>query len=206
MGSIAFTSVCVLKRKSFPPFPKPEIIPRKGYYLSPRETMTVHAGAVYALYLLYFTQPTSFPKVPIRLTIHAWHVLESIYKQAFVHKATDPIYVIRKLRDSNAFVYVAQETPVSKPVMGNNEFVASEVEKKLIQTERAMHDEVLVRLSDYHVLIAPLLPGHDSYPQPSIYAFIFYLRIKVFANYSTVPADCILLHVHSGCALLIGAN
>ncbi|KAH7059796.1 small nuclear RNA activating complex, subunit SNAP43-domain-containing protein [Linnemannia elongata] len=114
------------------------------YYLSPRETMTVHAGAVYALYLLYFTQPTSFPKVPIRLTIHAWHVLESIYKQAFVHKATDLIYVIRKLRDSHAFVYVAQGTPVSKPVMGNNEFVASEVEKKLIQTERAMHDEVLV--------------------------------------------------------------
>ncbi|KAK3808036.1 MAG: small nuclear RNA activating complex, subunit SNAP43-domain-containing protein [Linnemannia elongata] len=114
------------------------------YYLSPRETMTVHAGAVYALYLLYFTQPTSFPKVPIRLTIHAWHLLETVYKQAFTHKASDLIYVIRKMRDSNAFVYVAQEIPVNKPVMGNNEYVASEVEKKLIHTERAMQDSVLV--------------------------------------------------------------
>lgn len=52
------------------------------------------------------------------------------------------------MRDSNAFVYVAQEIPVNKPVMGNNEYVASEVEKKLIHTERAMQDSVLVRLSD----------------------------------------------------------
>ncbi|KAF9152706.1 hypothetical protein BG015_004842 [Linnemannia schmuckeri] len=64
--------------------------------------------------------------------------------RALVDKAADLIYVIRKLRDSDAFVYVAQETPVSKPVMGNNEYVATQMEKKLIQTERAMHDAVLV--------------------------------------------------------------
>lgn len=109
--------------------------------------MTVHAGAVYALYLVYFTQPTSLPKVPIRLTMNAWNLLESIYKQAFKHKATDLIHVIRKLRDNNAFVYVAQETPVSRPLMGDNEFATTQLEKTLIQAEHVMHDTVLVSLS-----------------------------------------------------------
>jgi hypothetical protein len=58
-------------------------------YLSPKETMTVHASAVYALYLVYFTQPTSLPKVPIRLTMNTWNLLQSIYKHAFTHKASD---------------------------------------------------------------------------------------------------------------------
>ncbi|KAG0294221.1 hypothetical protein BGZ97_005136, partial [Linnemannia gamsii] len=105
--------------------------------------MTVHASAVYALYLVYFTQPTSLPKVPIRLTMNTWNLLQSIYKHAFTQKASDLIYVIRKLRDNNAFVYVAQETPVSKPLMSDNEFVTTQLEKTLIQAEHTMQNAVL---------------------------------------------------------------
>ncbi|KAF9084119.1 Small nuclear RNA activating complex, polypeptide 1, 43kDa [Mortierella sp. AD031] len=124
-------------------------------YLSSKETFPVHAGAVYGLYLVYSTQPTNFKKIPIRLTSSAWHFLESVYKQAFERKATDLIYIIRKLRNSNAFVYVAQEEPVSKPLMDNNGYIADQAEKLLIQTENAMQVTSLVP-------IEPLLSDMSS--------------------------------------------
>ncbi|KAG0380336.1 hypothetical protein BGX24_008902 [Mortierella sp. AD032] len=124
-------------------------------YLSSEETLSVHAGAVYGLYLVYFTQPTSLKKIPIRLTIDAWHIVETVYKQAFDQGAADLIYTIRKLRDSNAFVYVAQEEPISRPLLSANEFVADQLEKTLIQAESAMQSNALVP-------IEPLLSGMSS--------------------------------------------
>ncbi|KAK3845806.1 MAG: small nuclear RNA activating complex, subunit SNAP43-domain-containing protein [Linnemannia gamsii] len=124
-------------------------------YLSSEETLSVHAGAVYGLYLVYFTQPTSLKKIPIRLTIDAWHIVETVYKQAFDQGAADLIYTIRKLRDSNAFVYVAQEEPISRPLLSANEFVADHLERTLIQAESAMQSNTLVP-------IEPLLSGMSS--------------------------------------------
>ncbi|KAF9921783.1 hypothetical protein FBU30_008140 [Linnemannia zychae] len=124
-------------------------------YLSPDESLTTQAAAVYALYLMYFTQPTRFSKIPIRLTTNSWNLLESVYKKAFENKAGDLIYVIRKLRSSNAFVYVAQEEPISKPLMGANEYIADQTEKSLLKIENTLHDNVLVP-------IEPLLSDMSS--------------------------------------------
>ncbi|KAG0365793.1 hypothetical protein BGZ54_006194 [Gamsiella multidivaricata] len=112
--------------------------------LSSAETLPAQVGAVYGLYLLYFTQPKNFKKVAIRLTIAAWQNLELLYKLGFDYSATDLIFIIHKLRDRGAFMYVAQNEKISKALMNENDDLSERAERTLVRLEREMNNSVLV--------------------------------------------------------------
>ncbi|KAF8933599.1 hypothetical protein BGZ58_006239 [Dissophora ornata] len=114
------------------------------YFLSPEETFPAQVGAIYSLYLLYFTQPTVFRKVPVRLTITAWQNLELLYQIAFEYDATDLIYVIHKLRDRGAFLYVAQNDRISKELRDENADLLDRTERTLVRMEKKINASPLV--------------------------------------------------------------
>ncbi|KAG0258277.1 hypothetical protein BG011_003391 [Mortierella polycephala] len=93
---------------------------------------------------MYFTQPTLFRKTPIQLTVDAWQRLEHLYQAAFECDATDLIYIIHKLRDRNAFVYVAQVERASKELKDMNVDLRERLERSLIRMERKATDNPLV--------------------------------------------------------------
>ncbi|KAG0302953.1 hypothetical protein BGZ98_007107 [Dissophora globulifera] len=113
-------------------------------FLSPQEAFTAQTGSIFALYLLYFTQPTAFKKVAIRLTIPAWQNLELLYQIAFDHDATDLIYVIHKLRDKGAFMYTAQNEKLSRELRDANTDLHHRGERTLIRMEKKINASPLV--------------------------------------------------------------
>jgi hypothetical protein len=114
-------------------------------YLDPEEKFTVQAGAIYGLYLVYLTQPTIFKKVPIRLTISTWENIELLYQLGFQYDVTDLIFIIHKLRQRGAFVYVAQNMSPSKELKQGSHNLRDRVEKTLIRMEKEMNESGFVR-------------------------------------------------------------
>jgi hypothetical protein len=102
-------------------------------------------GAIYGLYLLYFTQPTIFKKVPIRLNIPTWQNLEMLYQLGFEYDITDLIFIIHKLRQRGAFVYVAQNTGITKELKQESQSLRDRTEKALIRMEKKMNETPFVR-------------------------------------------------------------
>ncbi|KAF9357632.1 hypothetical protein BGX26_003364 [Mortierella sp. AD094] len=123
-----------------------EMVTNYGIFPSaaPEETLPAQVGAIFALYLLYFTQPTTSKKTPIRLTITSWQNLELLYKIGFEHDLTDLIFVVHKLRRQNAFVYVAQNDRSTEKLVGENPDLQEKTEKVLIRLENKLNSASLV--------------------------------------------------------------
>jgi len=103
---------------------------------------------------------------------------ESIYKESFERNVPDLIFVIHKLREGNAFVYVAQNDVVSKPLMAENQFVVDQAEKMLIQAENSIQNTALV--------IAKLLSLRIDRSLNHIHTiviFFFFKKKHCFANF-----------------------
>ncbi|KAG0202165.1 hypothetical protein BGX28_005246 [Mortierella sp. GBA30] len=73
-----------------------------------------------------------------------WQNLELLYRIAFNYDATDLIYVLHKLRERSAFMYVAQNDKTHKPLMDDNESIRASLENVLIHTEKKITDTSLV--------------------------------------------------------------
>ncbi|KAF9354419.1 Small nuclear RNA activating complex, polypeptide 1, 43kDa [Mortierella sp. NVP85] len=131
-------------------------------YLAPEEVFMAQVGAIYGLYLLYFTQPTIFKKVPIRLNIPAWQNMEMLYQLGFEYDVTDLIFIIHKLRQRGAFVYVAQNTGITKELKQESQSLRDRTEKALIRMEKKMNETPFV---PYHTMITDLKTIASRYIQ-----------------------------------------
>ncbi|KAK3825384.1 MAG: small nuclear RNA activating complex, subunit SNAP43-domain-containing protein [Benniella sp.] len=131
-------------------------------YLAPEEVFTAQVGAIYGLYLLYFTQPTIFKKVPIRLNIPTWQNMEMLYQLGFEYDITDLIFIIHKLRQRGAFVYVAQNTGITKELKQESQSLRDRTEKALIRMEKKMNETPFV---PYHTMLTDLKTIASRYIQ-----------------------------------------
>ncbi|KAG9291621.1 hypothetical protein G9A89_022040 [Geosiphon pyriformis] len=74
--------------------------------------LEVKLGSLYALYLLFFTQPEIFKdKVRIRVTSSSWASLLEIYQYCQKHKLHDAAYIFRTMKKKSAFLFVAFVDP-----------------------------------------------------------------------------------------------
>lgn len=104
----------------------------------------VRAGALYSLYLIYFTQPKSFAKQPIPLTRRMLFTLDTIYQHAMDLKASDLVFTLHRLWTAEAFQFVAQHNRAGKK-LDDVEEVNLLVEKSLISMEKKINEQSLVR-------------------------------------------------------------
>ncbi|KAF9988531.1 Small nuclear RNA activating complex, polypeptide 1, 43kDa [Modicella reniformis] len=122
-------------------------------YLSLDEGFAAQVGAIFGMYLLYFTQPTVSKKVPIRLTMLAWQNLEMLYQLGFEYDATDLIFIIHRLRERSAFIYVAENPSLTKELKQENQDLRDRTEKTLIRMEKKMNESFFV---PYHNMLTDL--------------------------------------------------
>ncbi|KAJ1679334.1 hypothetical protein EV182_002266 [Spiromyces aspiralis] len=69
--------------------------------------LEIKLGVVYGLYLLYYTQPASFPNVRVRMTMNMWKKWSDLYVHCKDSNIKDAVYCIDKMRDDSIFDYVA---------------------------------------------------------------------------------------------------
>ncbi|ORX92161.1 hypothetical protein K493DRAFT_316755, partial [Basidiobolus meristosporus CBS 931.73] len=76
-------------------------------YFDDHKALEIKLGTLYALYLLYYTQPETFPKVGIRVTLETWKRLWGLYKHCGDLELNDAVYIFHRLREDGAFIFVA---------------------------------------------------------------------------------------------------
>ncbi|KFH64066.1 hypothetical protein MVEG_09891 [Podila verticillata NRRL 6337] len=113
-------------------------------YLEPDIPFNVQAGAVFSLYLIYFTQPKSFAKQPIPLTRRMFDKLDTIYEQAMGMKASDLVFTMHKLWTAEAFQFVAQHNRTGKKLDDDVKQVNLSVERSLITMEKKINEQSLI--------------------------------------------------------------
>ncbi|ORX66185.1 hypothetical protein DL89DRAFT_73020 [Linderina pennispora] len=69
--------------------------------------LEIRIGVVYALYLLYYSQPVNFPNIKVRVSMEHWAVLTSLYQYCRGSEIHDIVYIFDKLREDAAFELVA---------------------------------------------------------------------------------------------------
>ncbi|KAF9969461.1 Small nuclear RNA activating complex, polypeptide 1, 43kDa [Actinomortierella ambigua] len=132
-------------------------------YLQDSYARRIQNAAVFGLYMIYFTQPFSFPKVGIRMTLDRWKLLEQFYTMACRIAETqlpshqqqqqqqqdqsadqidsswdDVAYTIYKLREADAFLFVARDDPIGTIMPFDREDAQESTEMKLLELERAL--------------------------------------------------------------------
>lgn len=115
------------------------------YVSSSVDSFQLNTGAIFGLYLLYFTQPSTFKKIPIRLTMGQWQSVQHVYKQAFELGSTDLIFVIHKMRTRNAFHHVVKQAMYSTQLSDEDANFNAQAERTLIHLEKEALDRNLVR-------------------------------------------------------------
>ncbi|KAG0019773.1 Small nuclear RNA activating complex, polypeptide 1, 43kDa [Podila clonocystis] len=112
-------------------------------YLKPDIPFNVRTGALFSLYLIYFTQPKSFARQPIPLTRRMLFMLDTIYQHATDLKASDLVFTMHKLWTADAFQFVAQHNRTGKK-LDDTEEVNLFVEKSLISMEKKINEKSLI--------------------------------------------------------------
>ncbi|KAJ2615323.1 hypothetical protein H4S08_001287 [Coemansia sp. RSA 1365] len=77
------------------------------YHFQSDAILEIRVGVVYALYLMYFTQPVNFPNINIRVTMEMWTMLTKLYQYCSEADIRDVVYVFDRLVDEGAFEQVA---------------------------------------------------------------------------------------------------
>ncbi|KAG0228470.1 hypothetical protein BGW41_003402 [Actinomortierella wolfii] len=141
-------------------------------YLQGSYSRRIQNAAVFGLYMMYFTQPFSFPKVGIRLTLDQWKILKEYYNMACQAAATadhppseetdfscdDVAYILFKLYNADAFLFVARDDPVGTVMPFDREDALETTEMKLLQLER----EIMTRKMDPNPAILDELGKFDK--------------------------------------------
>ncbi|KAJ2656140.1 hypothetical protein IWW48_005190 [Coemansia sp. RSA 1200] len=76
-------------------------------HLQSSAILEIRIGVVYALYLMYFTQPVNFPNINVRVTMELWMQLTRLYEYCKEADIRDVIYVFDRLVNDGAFEQVA---------------------------------------------------------------------------------------------------
>ncbi|KAJ2774235.1 hypothetical protein IWQ57_000916 [Coemansia nantahalensis] len=76
-------------------------------HFQPDAILEIRVGVVYALYLMYFTQPVNFPNISIRVTMEMWGMLTKLYQYCSEADIRDMVYVFDRLVAEGAFEQVA---------------------------------------------------------------------------------------------------
>ncbi|CAG8543463.1 21984_t:CDS:2 [Cetraspora pellucida] len=84
---------------------------QKVSYFSSTRLLEVKLGVLYGLYLLFYTQPDTFDKVRIRLSLKMWKSLFELYQYCQKHNIYDAEYIYEKMRADDAFEFVAVIDP-----------------------------------------------------------------------------------------------
>ncbi|GJJ70726.1 snRNA-activating protein complex subunit 1 [Entomortierella parvispora] len=121
------------------------------------------AGAVFGLFMFYFSQPSRFKKAGIRMTTTQWQDIQDLYIQAFRMDALDLISVIHQLRQRNAFIFVANSKLSATHVADESANLAALAEDTLLRLEKDTLDD------NGLVPIAPLMT--DLYDMSSKYYY-----------------------------------
>ncbi|KAJ1921717.1 hypothetical protein H4219_000450 [Mycoemilia scoparia] len=69
--------------------------------------LEIKVGVVYALYLLYYTQPSTFGKSSIRVTMDMWKMWSELYVYCKDSNMREMVYCIDRMRDDSVFEFVA---------------------------------------------------------------------------------------------------
>ncbi|KAI8323492.1 hypothetical protein GQ54DRAFT_316624 [Martensiomyces pterosporus] len=106
-------------------------------HFQPHAILEIRIGVVYALYLLYFTQPVNFPNISIRVTMEIWAALTSLYQYCSESEIRDVVYVFDKLMADGAFELVAwmDDNEGVLRLDGDDEGVSGKVATRLAQIE-----------------------------------------------------------------------
>ncbi|KAJ1801441.1 hypothetical protein LPJ59_000279 [Coemansia sp. RSA 2399] len=76
-------------------------------HFQPSAILEIRIGVVYALYLMYFTQPVNFPNINIRVTMELWVLMTQLYEYCKEADIRDVMYVFDRLVSEGAFEQVA---------------------------------------------------------------------------------------------------
>lgn len=98
--------------------------------------MRIQAGAVFGLYMFYFTQPSLFRKTGIRLTATQWQSIQDIYLKAIQTDDLDLISAIHQLRQRNAFVFAAKPRLNTSQLADESANLAAFAEDTLLHLEK----------------------------------------------------------------------
>ncbi|KAJ2162105.1 hypothetical protein GGF46_000980 [Coemansia sp. RSA 552] len=76
-------------------------------HFQPSAILEIRVGVLYALYLMYFTQPVNFPNIRIRITMEKWAMLTQMYRSCAETDMHDAVYIFDRLVEDGAFEQVA---------------------------------------------------------------------------------------------------
>lgn len=123
-------------------------------------------AVLYALYMFYKTQPYSFPKHPIPVTISKstitkdiWNELSDIYKESLKESILEATFIFSQMVHSYSFVIVAavSNPPTSCSSFFNSESSASKEGSQVLQKEMK---ELAENIDDY-LLNSPDIQWHS---------------------------------------------
>ncbi|KAJ2006319.1 hypothetical protein GGI04_000694 [Coemansia thaxteri] len=106
-------------------------------HFQPGAILEIRIGVLYALYLVYFTQPVNFPNINIRVTMDMWSMLTKLYQYCNESDIRDVVYVFDRLMSDGAFDLVAwlDDNEGILRLDGEEEGVSAKVAGKLAQIE-----------------------------------------------------------------------
>ncbi|KAI9477632.1 hypothetical protein LPJ78_000082 [Coemansia sp. RSA 989] len=119
-------------------------------HFQPSAILEIRIGVVYALYLMYFTQPVNFPNISIRVTIDMWNMLTKLYQYCREADIRDAVYVFERLVNNGAFEHVAwmDENEGILRLDGDEDGIGSKVAAKLAQIEHEVMGSAQGNLGD----------------------------------------------------------
>ncbi|KAJ2831630.1 hypothetical protein J3B01_004896 [Coemansia erecta] len=112
--------------------------------------LEIRIGVIYALYLMYFTQPVNFPNINIRVTMDMWSMLTKLYSYSREADIRDAVYVFDRLVQVGAFEQVAwlDESEGVLRLDGDEDGAGSKVATRLAQIEHEVMSSAQGNLGD----------------------------------------------------------
>ncbi|KAJ2345599.1 hypothetical protein IWW50_000727 [Coemansia erecta] len=112
--------------------------------------LEIRIGVIYALYLMYFTQPVNFPNINIRVTMDMWVMLVKLYEYCREADIRDAVYVFDRLVGVGAFEQVAwlDENEGILRLDGDDDGASTRVASKLAQIEHEVMGSAQGNLGD----------------------------------------------------------
>ncbi|KAJ1945918.1 hypothetical protein GGF37_001455 [Kickxella alabastrina] len=112
--------------------------------------LEIRIGVIYALYLMYFTQPVNFPNIGIRVPMDIWIQLTKLYQYCNEAEIRDVVYVFDRLMGDGAFELVAwlDENEGVLRLDGDEDGVSAKVASRLAQVEHEVMGSAQGNLGD----------------------------------------------------------
>ncbi|KAJ2393386.1 hypothetical protein GGI05_002439 [Coemansia sp. RSA 2603] len=112
--------------------------------------LEIRIGVIYALYLMYFTQPVNFPNIAIRVPMDIWIMLTKLYEYCRETEIHDVVYVFDKMMEDGAFELVAwlDDNEGILRLDGDEDGVSAKVASRLAQIEHEVMSSAQAGIGD----------------------------------------------------------